>query len=51
MKTGYVVIPVSGAAIRLFVVLAPDGSIVSEHRTCASALAKARRLNQKADAL
>jgi hypothetical protein len=44
--SGYTVMPLAGG-IRWFAVLAPDGSLVSEHRTCASAVAKARRLNRK----
>lgn len=42
---GYVVIPLEGG-VRMFAVLAPDGTVISEHRTCAAALAKARRLNR-----
>jgi hypothetical protein len=47
---GYVVIPLS-CGVAMFAVVAPDGAIVSEHRSVKSALAKARRLNRAPSSL
>jgi hypothetical protein len=44
--TGYIVMPLEGG-IRFYAVVSPDGTVVGSHRNCATALAKARRLNRK----
>lgn len=48
LRTGHVVIP---TAFGWCIVVAPDGTVVSEHRSAKSALARAKRLNRAGDRL
>jgi hypothetical protein len=44
---GYIVIPLPGGTPPIYAVIAPDGSLVSEHPTMVDALREADRLNQR----